>query len=446
MNATEQLFTAFAKGLDATSVRHCFLRGYSEFPKLAPLSDVDMLVHPEDRDLTESAFRAAAGEAGFNVWQRFRSGFITRLFAYAYSPDDGHHFFDVDIHTSEASYGIPYLAADDLLPHVLAGEAIHRLPLPIEAMVNCLGHYFSGGSMPDKYRLPWTAHREDTASRALLEKAVGSTRAEQILSALAAGSPAPVLSNGRKVGGGVRRRLLLRHPITSAWGLGAFGWGERIRPWYRPRGRFLIFLGTDGSGKSTLVAELLKHIGPRFRGGLVEANHLRPGILPQISALFHGGRPAYTIEDMADPHRARPSGMLGSALRATYYWLDYLIGYPVRILPKRSRNSLIVFDRWFYDYLVDPMRFRVSRDSPLPGFLHRFLAKPDCVLICTAPPETILSRKQELSSDEVYRQVEQFRHLADRLTQASVIDTSQDLDRCVDEVIRKIFSGAGARS
>jgi thymidylate kinase len=446
MNSIELLFTDFAKGLESASVRHCFLRGHTNFPELAPLSDVDMLVHPQDRDQAVAVFEAAARGAGFHIWQEFRSGFITRIFSYVFAQDSEHHFFDLDIHTSEATYGIPYLSAEDLLVHALPGDPVSHLPEPLGAMVNCLGHYFAGGLMPEKYREPWATKAGDEVSQSLLVKALGSGDAEPILQALQSDPAASVLSDGRRVGRRARWRLVLRRPCRSILGFLSFGWGERVQPFFRPRGRFLVFLGTDGSGKSTLVAELIKRVGPRFRDGTVESHHLRPGILPQISSLFHGGRPNYTIEDMVDPHRAEPSGLIGSAFRATYYWLDYFIGYPLRILPKRSRNSLIVFDRWFYDYLVDPLRFRVSLRSSAPWLLQKFLPKPDRILICTAPPEQILARKQELSPAEVSRQVEQFQRLEERLSRATIIDTTQDLDCCVDAIIHSVFGDPGGGS
>ena len=443
MSATEGLFAAFVKGLETASVRHCFLRGYSRFPGLAPLSDVDMLVHPQDHQQAVAVFEKAALGAGFHIWQGFRAGFITRMFSYTFTQDGEHNFFDLDIHTSEATYGIPYLSAEDLLTHAILGDPVSHLPGPLEGMVNCLGHYFAGGTMPKKYREPWAAEAGDAVSQALLVKAVGSSDAESILQALQFHPAASIMSDGRRVGRRTRRRLVLMHLWRSVLGLLSFGWGERIQPLFRPRGRFLVFLGTDGSGKSTLVAEFIKRVGPRFRDGSVESHHLRPGLLPQISSLFHGGRPNYTIEDMADPHRAEPSGLLGSAFRVTYYWLDYFIGYPLRVLPKRSRNSLIIFDRWFYDYLVDPLRFRVSLKSSAPWVLQKFLPKPDRVIICTAPPEQILGRKQELSPAEVGRQVEQFQRLEQKLQRATMIDTARDLDSCVDAVIRSVFGDPG---
>ncbi len=445
MDAGEQLFQAFVSRLRGLGVRHAFLRGYMHFPKVRGGGDVDMLIHPADLTKAKAAFCGAAEDAGFHIWQSFSSGFLTRYFSYAAGAKGEHLFFDLDMHTAEASYGVPYFPARELLEHAVSDSSVacglSHLSAPVEALANGLGHLFMGGRIPEKYRLAWAASKSDSAARALLVRVVGERDSQVILEGLTG----PMVDERRDIGARARRRIARKSPLAALLGFCAFVFGERVKPWLQPRGRFVIFAGTDGSGKTTLVRELLAKIAPRFRDGVVEEHHLRPGVIPQISSLFHGGKPAYSIEDMSDPHRSTPSGFVGSTLRTCYYWVDYFIGYPLRILPKRSRNSLIIYDRWFYDHVVDPRRFRIQQGHPLPGFLTRFLAKPDRVLVCTAPPEVVLSRKQELAPPEVARQVEAFRAFGNATANATIIDTSNDLESCVDQAITAIF-GAASKS
>lgn len=439
MNAAERLFAGFVERLEATDCRHVFLRGYQAFPSVPEGSDVDMLVAPAQRKRVEELLRESASAEGFHIWQRFRSGFITRFFAYRFDEAAGHQFFDLDLHTCEASFGIPYLSAESLLQEAIEDEGLRRLPPGLEALLNGLGQLFMGGSLSEKYRAAWSAQAHDPKARAALMQVLGEADAKRLLGSLDPAGPALLQGEGKAIGKRARRRLLGRHPLQSCLGFLSFGFGERCAPWFAPRGRFLIFAGTDGSGKTTLVREVLQRIAPRFREGVVEEHHLRPGILPQLSALFHGGQPAYSLEDMSDPHRSPPSGFIGSSLRTLYYWFDYFLGYPLRILPRRRRNALIVYDRWFYDHVVDPRRFRIAAGHPLPGFLQHFLALPDRLLVCSAPAERILERKQELTADEVERQVRQFQAFAARHPRATLIDTSHTIQQCVDRIIRSIF-------
>jgi len=442
--AGERLFQGFVGTLRTTAARHVFLRGYRAFPSVPAGSDVDLLVHPADRNAVEAAFREAAKREGFHIWQRFRSGFITRLYAYTFDDERGHVFFDIDLHTSEASYGIPYLDAESLLALAVDEGGPRHLPASVEALVNALGHLFMGGQLPEKYRTAWQASGPEAHASELLATLLGSEDSQAVLDSLNTARDKEPQVDGRGLGAHARRKMLVRHPIRSILGFATFAFGERVKPWFSPRGRFLIFAGTDGSGKTTLVRELLAKIGPRFRDGAVEEHHLRPGVIPQISSLFHGGKPAYSIEDMSDPHRSTPSGFVGSALRTMYYWVDYFVGYPMRILPRRRRNSLIVYDRWFYDHVVDPRRFRIALGHPLPAMLKRFLAKPDQLIVCTAQPETVLQRKQELAPQEVARQVEEFQAFAAREPRATLVNTTAAVETCVDQIIQAVFGGARA--
>ncbi|MFT5081844.1 MAG: hypothetical protein ACI84E_002511, partial [Planctomycetota bacterium] len=220
MGAGEQFFSSFVDELTDSGARHVFLRGHGVFPRIAPGSDVDMLVHPKDRAATEACFRKVAGQLGFHVWQRSRSGFLTRIFAYAFDTDGQHVFVDFDIHTSEASFGIPYLTAESLLAQSVERNGLRCLPLPIEAAVNGLGHLFMGGAIPTKYHDAWRAAGTSPASVALVAAVAGKRDAELILASL----EAPL--DLKEVGPRVRRRLFRRNPFRSLRGFTAFGFGE----------------------------------------------------------------------------------------------------------------------------------------------------------------------------------------------------------------------------
>ena len=56
----------------------------------------------------------------------------------------------------------------------------------------------------------------------------------------------------------------------------------------------------------------------------------------------------------SDPHAGKTSGVLGSLLRISYYWIDYTYGYFRKIyMDKAVKNHVWIFDRYFYDYIND---------------------------------------------------------------------------------------------
>jgi adenylate kinase len=76
------------------------------------------------------------------------------------------------------------------------------------------------------------------------------------------------------------------------------------------------------------------------------------------------------------------------------------------------KSNLVVFDRYFQDILVDPLRYRYGGPKWLSKLLSRFVPKPNLVIILEADPDIISRRKPEVSTDETRRQSAEYRELS----------------------------------
>src|ERR1017187_7994795 len=121
---------------------------------------------------------------------------------------------------------------------------------------------------------------------------------------------------------------------------------QRIQDWIRPAGLFIVALGPDGVGKSTVIKHLVEVTRPAFRGH--QLFHWRP------SSLW----PRKHIGNVTDPHGQVPHSAWWSVARILLHILDYWFGYLTKIRPALARSNLVVFDRYFYDLLVDRRRYR----------------------------------------------------------------------------------------
>jgi len=191
----------------------------------------------------------------------------------------------------------------------------------------------------------------------------------------------------------------------------------------------VALLGADGTGKTSVGDELHAELKSSFRSAWNRTIKLRPGLLPQLGRLV-GKKP--TAEEFARPHRSKPSGTVGTWLRASYYWLDYTLGYAIKVLPLRRRNTLILFDRWIDDWLVDPARYRLRANSRYVAWLVSRAPRPDVTLVTTAPQRVVRSRKREVEARETLRQLTAYESYADARSDVFLTDTSISLDRSVD--------------
>jgi thymidylate kinase len=178
---------------------------------------------------------------------------------------------------------------------------------------------------------------------------------------------------------------------------------------------FVVVVGPDGAGKSALARALVER-----HAGAARQLHWRPEVLPRIGSLVGraGGDPA---EPHADPPRPRAV----STVFLLYYWLDFFLGWWIVIRPAVDRGELVVMERGWYDFAVDPRRYRLNVSPRLVRLLGRLLPSPGVVLVLDADERTLLERKRELPADELARQRGAWREMRfRRSTRAIVVDAS----------------------
>ena len=197
----------------------------------------------------------------------------------------------------------------------------------------------------------------------------------------------------------------------------------------------MAVLGTDGSGKSTLI-EKMTPVLYQMMHHPVEYRHLRPGLLPSLARLL--GKP--TREGpVTDPHSGTPSGYLMSLVRFFYYYIDYTLGYFLKIFQWLvKRPTLVICDRYYYEYMIDPRRCAVKLLPGLACFFSWFIPKPDLILCLGGNPEKIYARKPETSIAEVSRQVAALRDFCDGNNRAVWIDTTTSLEDSYDAAMEAI--------
>ena len=197
-------------------------------------------------------------------------------------------------------------------------------------------------------------------------------------------------------------------------------------------GGVLIIGGPDGAGKSTLASKVITEVLAE-----VPVMHIRfPRLLPRRNRerararrLGVGGAP-----DLFGPRvypRPYPWGVSG--WKALYLFIDFLLGWRMRVAPFVKSGGWVVFERGWWDHAVDPGRYRLRSGRPFV-MLGRLIPRADLILILEADPVTIHARKPQLTTEELARQMRVWHRILPRTQRRVFLDASLPVARLIEQV------------
>ena len=202
-----------------------------------------------------------------------------------------------------------------------------------------------------------------------------------------------------------------------------------------PTGCWIAFMGPDGCGKSLVLGAVSREFAPAFRN--VRQYHMRPRVV---------GRKPTNQGPVTDPHGEPPRGLAASVAKVIDLWVDYSLGYLAGILPAGIRTRLTLFDRCFYDLLVDSKRIRYGGPPWLLRAAARLSPGPDLVILLDAPPDVLWARKREVPLEEVARQRAAYLEVARELRSAVVVNAAQPAEDVIHDAVQAITGYLGQRA
>jgi thymidylate kinase len=399
------LFAVFER----TGVRYCVLHGWEELPWTVS-SDLDLVIHPEDFSKLAVVFGELTG-AGYKWIQcRYYAGCSYR-FDFAWFEGQKFHVVGVDCIFEYRYAGLILRSGEDLLKdrrqHNGFWIASTENVLAYLLMKKSLKAEISEAQLRELHQL--SAEIGAVRSQAIAEELFGSETGARIVAALADHSLPAMLPKLREH---LSHTLLSKNP----WSFVRYRIEDKLRlikRWFQPTGLFLVVLGPDGVGKSTVLAPVAENLREAFRS--VHFFHYR--------AIF--GERSNAI--VANPHGKTPRGPVLSTVRVLLLVLQFWASYLVIVRPKLGRSGLIVFDRYFHDLLVDQRRYRYAGPQWLLRVLLKIVPQPDFMLVLDADESVILSRKQEVSPEQLRILRNRYNSLAASNSDAALVGTGKDV-------------------
>lgn len=205
---------------------------------------------------------------------------------------------------------------------------------------------------------------------------------------------------------------------------------RRLHRLMYPQGLFVVVVGPDGCGKSTVVDRITMQFERGFRKSW--RFHWRPGLLPRpIGA--ESRNPASEVGS-APARQSRYRGWR-SWIRLVYYLCDFIIGYWAVVHLRKAKTTLVLGERYFADVVVNPARYGFSQSVSSLKVVSKLVPKPDITILLSNDPAVIHSRKAELDESEIANQLTAFRDELPAWGRYEIVKTSDSPENVAVRII-----------
>lgn len=424
--ARRQMFLDFCALLEDKAITYVILSGYQGYPDQID-SDVDFMVSEADFARLPALFREADCIQGSQLVQVLQHE--TSACYYVVAKQIGAHiaFLHPDAAASYRRCGRLWLHSERVLATRRKSQNGFWIPAPSVEFEYYLVKRIDKELVESRHlrSLAQLMVEDKHACLSVLAQHFQPTNAIKIEQAINENNIEWFAQNRTMLRAALHRNIPVES-LTARLGTRLANLHRRLHRIFQPTGLVIAVLGPDGSGKTTVIERLEKEIAPAFRR--VKRIHLRPRF----------GKTSGNSAPVTDPHAQSPRGQIASALKILFFISDYWIGWLRLVYPAKVRSTLVIFDRYYHDMLVDSMRYRLPEGFFLPGLLARLVPKPDIWLILDAPAETLVARKGEITLQAAQNLTIKYRSLAAQLPDAISIHTGTSLEKTLVEVVSAV--------
>lgn len=433
----EEFLTTFFTQLNNSETDYFVFGEYRHLPQDTGGSDIDMIVDRKDFHKAINILKTLA--KNYNVVLASSYANANGLFyRFIYKKEIHEWGIQIDVFEDGLFYkGVPYFPISKLRKHIIEHNGLKVVNLDYGFLVDYFKEILHKGKAKEKYRTAFLEAMQHHGAdcTADIKELYGDKSLEIIKDNL-------TLEGLNSIGKRLQKiisKKILKGKLTTVLKTRIF---LLKRLFQKKPGYVIAVLGTDGSGKSTIINAITPWLNEGFHNGVIY-NHLRPNVFPDLGVIL-GKKTAHSKEEKpnvcSDPHGQASSGFIGSVIRWAYYMLDYTLGYMKSVWKTIHISSKVfIFDRYYYDYYIDQKRSRTSLPHWIIRFGEYFVPTPDLIICLGGDPEKIYTRKPETSLEEVTRQNKALKYFCKKREKTVWIDTTTTVDESIDSVKSAIY-------
>lgn len=442
------IFSSIVEELQRLNIRYFVMRNYKGLPDKNESKDVDIIVEP---DKVQEARRALLQVYRQNDLEYYSEAVFGRVHCILGMDTNQHFSIHIDLIGGYLSKGYELFTFDELYEHTVWYNGFCVMDDFFDGIMLYIYKQF-GYSHPkfkEQYQesILETYQQHQEEFKRLLIKLTGEDFAQETCTQIENGDFENILKNSSELTKRLRRYVWKKHPGCTVKNIAMFMLQKfnRIILNYKKYARVIAVLAPDGTGKTTFLDALNEEMS-FYYVNLLEDNrfhiyHFRPTILPNLGEIGEKAGVMKQDKDFTDPHRSKPDNFVGSLVRIAYYTLDYIIGWQKCVRKDVQFDKYTVFDRYSYDFIVDPLRTKLSLPLWVRKFFVKLTPQPDIVYVLYATPEVIYTRKQELSLEEIKRQLIIYKELSESNSKRFVLlDAERPVQDMVSEAVQMLMN------
>ena len=117
------------------------------------------------------------------------------------------------------------------------------------------------------------------------------------------------------------------------------------------------------------------------------------------------------------------------------YWI---INYQIFTILNYNSKKIYIFDRYVYDVMIDPLRYRFSLSKIVITKIIKFAIKPDLIVLLTGNPKKIYSRKKELTLKDTIKLNNKYIKFVKKFDVKIILNCLYDIDTNTNKILSYI--------
>lgn len=436
MSCEVDFVKAIFKALEEENIEFCVLRNADEVEH-GDAHDIDMTANADRLADVESAMLRVANDCDWKMhikigYPKDKTNIKCYHFYYTNKEASSVHIAHFDVFPTFAWKGYVLLENSHLVNNIDSSSVIHKSDASVEAVTKLFIRLLHNGYIKTKYkeyiREVFSSHEE--AVNSLMRNFLDNDTVQFVYQGVMSSEWSKIEEERDRIAESVQKSA--RKSKVSYY-------RYLLKKMMGKPGLMVAFEGTDGSGKSTIINGLKMTLENTFPEGMFDYNHWRPGVIKKKSSA--SGESVVVTE----PHAKRPYGRMKSFLKYMLFNFDYLLGYWLKVRGQLAKGHLVVFDRYYYDYYMDKIRYRLSISDRVLDFFRFMIPKPDVTFLLIGDPQVLYERKKEINVEEIEEQIHRLKVNKEKFAHAVKVDVNASVDDVVFCVAKEILESCSRK-